>query len=43
MISVLVTLLFAQKCLPLNTGLDHVEVFAGDMSVSIGEVQAWDV
>lgn len=37
----LVTLLFAQKDLPFgpNVSLDHVEAFAGEHSVTIGEME----
>ena len=40
-IGVLVALLFAQKALPFgpNVSLDHVEAFAGEHSVTIGEME----
>lgn len=39
-ISVLVCLIFSQQGLPFPGPLDHLELFAGDMAVSIGEIQA---
>lgn len=32
-------LVFAQKQLPFTSSLDHVEAFAGDQSVTLGELE----
>lgn len=38
-IAVLVALVFSQKILPFQGPLDHVEAFAGDQAVTLGELE----